>query len=54
MLRAPHRDRLATIVGAYWDTAGPPVRYAVLPDARPSRIISAPDDLVILAGTRLP
>jgi hypothetical protein len=50
MLAPPDRDRLATIVGARWGPAGPPIAYEIRPDAAPAIVAVATDDLVVLAG----
>jgi len=50
MLAPPDRDRLATIVGAQWGPAGPPIAYEIRPDATPAVVAVAPDDVVVLAG----
>jgi hypothetical protein len=50
MLAVPDEDRLATIVGAQWGPVGPPVAYEIRPDAAPTVVVVAPDDLVVLAG----
>jgi hypothetical protein len=49
MLAPPDRDRTATIVGAQWGPAGPPIAYEIRPDAAPAVVVAAPDDLVVLA-----
>ncbi|MGI8331250.1 hypothetical protein ACRYCC_14895 [Actinomadura scrupuli] len=48
MLGEPRQGRIATIVGAQWGPAGPPVRYLVRPDADPAEIVADPYDLVLL------
>jgi hypothetical protein len=50
MLAPPDRDRLATIVGALWGPAGPPIAYEIQPDTASTVVVAAPDDLVVLAG----
>jgi hypothetical protein len=50
MVAPPDRDRIATIVGAHWGPAGPPIAYEIHPDAAPAVVVAAPDDLVVLAG----
>lgn len=42
--------RLATIVGARWGSAGPPVGYLVWPDGATASVSVPADDLVVLAG----
>ncbi|MFI5925784.1 hypothetical protein ACIA3K_07320 [Micromonospora sp. NPDC051543] len=42
--------RLATIVGARWGSAGPPVGYLVWPDGATAPVSVPADDLVVLAG----
>ncbi|MEV1015919.1 MULTISPECIES: hypothetical protein [unclassified Micromonospora] len=42
--------RLATIVGARWGSAGPPVGYLVWPDGATASVSVPADGLVVLAG----
>ncbi|MEU7775574.1 hypothetical protein AB0C44_30025 [Micromonospora taraxaci] len=50
-LRArPNDARSATIVGARWGSAGPPVGYLVWLDGATAPLAARPDDLIVLAG----
>jgi hypothetical protein len=54
ILPRPYRGRLATIVGARWASTGAPVGYDVRPDADPTTLIVAPDDLTLLGTSPAP
>jgi len=50
MLVAPYENKAATIVGAVWQTTGPPLAYRVLPDRAVQAVLVDPHELIVLSS----
>ncbi|GIH19139.1 hypothetical protein [Rugosimonospora africana] len=53
MLGGPHTGATGTIVGAFWESSGPPSRYEVRPDGQPSGVVMLPGELWVLSRDEL-